>query len=261
MIALLRKIRRDLLEQNRFGKYILYALGEILLVVVGILIALQINNWNEERKLEQRDIEIAREVYTELLQNLAYTQTEVKNSQERLEFTQDLIDVSTSKNTLIDQRDFDRLLTQVLGFGVYAPIASQARRVASLDQFEFMRSPDLDGKLAKYVSSLDIVEEYFDFNADTWKMVIQPYLIESYNLLSIEAIWLNIDVPESAANSDYRSVMADPQFTNILAAVFGDVAAYIWVADENLSLINSLITVLETDYPMIMEDSETTKEN
>ena len=38
------------MEQNRVSKYLLYALGEIILVVIGILIALQINNWNEERK-------------------------------------------------------------------------------------------------------------------------------------------------------------------------------------------------------------------
>ena len=46
MISFLRKIRQQLLSKNRFSKYSLYALGEIILVVIGILIALQINNWN-----------------------------------------------------------------------------------------------------------------------------------------------------------------------------------------------------------------------
>ncbi len=49
MIRFLRKFRNSMLTQNRFGKYLLYALGEILLVVIGILIALQVNNWNEQR--------------------------------------------------------------------------------------------------------------------------------------------------------------------------------------------------------------------
>jgi len=50
MIKFFRKIRQKLLTENKFSKYLLYAIGEIILVVIGILIALQINNWNEEAK-------------------------------------------------------------------------------------------------------------------------------------------------------------------------------------------------------------------
>ena len=50
MIKFFRKIRYDLMEKNNAGKYLKYAIGEIVLVVIGILIALQINNWNEKRK-------------------------------------------------------------------------------------------------------------------------------------------------------------------------------------------------------------------
>ncbi len=50
MIQLFRKIRQNLLQQNRITQYLAYAVGEIFLVVIGILIALSINNWNENRK-------------------------------------------------------------------------------------------------------------------------------------------------------------------------------------------------------------------
>ena len=50
MIKFFRKIRQRLLSENKFSKYMIYAIGEIILVVIGILIALQINNWNEQRK-------------------------------------------------------------------------------------------------------------------------------------------------------------------------------------------------------------------
>jgi hypothetical protein len=52
MIKFFRKIRYDLMEKNKTGKYLKYAIGEIILVVIGILIALQINNWNENRQLK-----------------------------------------------------------------------------------------------------------------------------------------------------------------------------------------------------------------
>ena len=50
MLKFFRNIRRRLLSENKFSKYLAYAVGEIILVVIGILIALQINTWNEEKK-------------------------------------------------------------------------------------------------------------------------------------------------------------------------------------------------------------------
>ena len=55
MIKFFRKIRYDLMETGKTGKYLKYAIGEIVLVVIGILIALQINNWNGQRKLELKE--------------------------------------------------------------------------------------------------------------------------------------------------------------------------------------------------------------
>ena len=52
MIKFFRKIRYNLMEQNKTGKYLKYAIGEILLVIIGILIALQVNNLNEKRKVD-----------------------------------------------------------------------------------------------------------------------------------------------------------------------------------------------------------------
>ena len=54
MIKFFRKIRKKLLSENKFRKYLTYAIGEIILVVIGILIALQVNNWNERNILNQK---------------------------------------------------------------------------------------------------------------------------------------------------------------------------------------------------------------
>lgn len=54
MIKFFRRIRHRLLTDNKVGKYVIYAIGEIILVVIGILIALQINNWNENKKTDAK---------------------------------------------------------------------------------------------------------------------------------------------------------------------------------------------------------------
>jgi len=56
MIKLFRNIRQRMLSENKFSKYLLYAIGEIVLVVIGILIALSINNWNENQQSKQQEL-------------------------------------------------------------------------------------------------------------------------------------------------------------------------------------------------------------
>jgi hypothetical protein len=66
MINFFRKIRESLLAGNKFSKYLLYAIGEIFLVVIGILIAIQLNNWNEDQKLQK----LEKEYYCRLLEDV-----------------------------------------------------------------------------------------------------------------------------------------------------------------------------------------------
>jgi len=66
MIKFFRKIRYNLMEQNKTGKYLKYAIGEIALVVIGILIALSINNWNEGNKRTAQEVKILKEIISEL---------------------------------------------------------------------------------------------------------------------------------------------------------------------------------------------------
>lgn len=71
MINFFRKVRKNLLNSNRAGKYLLYAIGEIFLVVIGILLALQINNWNENRKERKLETSILNEILVNLEKDVA----------------------------------------------------------------------------------------------------------------------------------------------------------------------------------------------
>ncbi|MEJ2162073.1 MAG: DUF6090 family protein [Robiginitalea sp.] len=70
MLRFFRQIRQRLLTDNKFSKYLLYAIGEILLVVIGILIALQVNNWNEDRIERKNEVKLLKELKADLDANL-----------------------------------------------------------------------------------------------------------------------------------------------------------------------------------------------
>ena len=81
MLKFFRRIRQDLIESNNTRKYFFYAIAEIMLVVIGILIALQVNNWNEQRK--QRKIEV--QVLNDVLENLGVNINRLQSMIERCE--------------------------------------------------------------------------------------------------------------------------------------------------------------------------------
>ena len=78
MIKFFRKVRQQLLEENNLKKYLVYAIGEIILVVVGILIAVSINNWKQSKDLEQ----VEQNLYKDLIQELQHDLAEIQGNRE-----------------------------------------------------------------------------------------------------------------------------------------------------------------------------------
>lgn len=75
MIKFFRRVRQQLLSENKFSKYIIYAIGEILLVVIGILIALNINNTNEIKKQRAKELHYLNNIKSDLKMNIAHLDT------------------------------------------------------------------------------------------------------------------------------------------------------------------------------------------
>lgn len=99
MINFFRKIRENLLDEGKITKYLKYALGEIVLVVIGILIALQINNWNEKQdKLKLQQIIIAN-LNLELRNNLEHLNTAIEVSEKYIRSSETLLLSMNNPNT------------------------------------------------------------------------------------------------------------------------------------------------------------------
>jgi hypothetical protein len=105
MIKFFRKIRQNLLMENKTGKYFKYAIGEIVLVVIGILIALQINTWNENRK----DRNTESEYYCKLL-----TDFELDRENIAQHFKDSEHKIQTSKRLLLELNNKDKTKSYLL---------------------------------------------------------------------------------------------------------------------------------------------------
>jgi hypothetical protein len=102
MIKFFRKIRQNLLMENKTRKYLKYAIGEIILVVVGILIALQINNWNEKRiQLAQGQI-LMLELVEEIKEDINTCNWAIKNLETSIEEQETIFKVKDLRSTHLD---------------------------------------------------------------------------------------------------------------------------------------------------------------
>lgn len=144
MIKFFRTIRQNLLMENKTGKYLKYALGEIVLVVIGILIALSINNWNETRKDQQELRNILQNIATDmrvdalnLKDNLEYAKEENKriktflNNKDYSGFTRDSLQKSLqvySYNSIWRTSGFDNLKNSgITQYGEYEKVVKRIK--------------------------------------------------------------------------------------------------------------------------------------
>jgi len=167
MIPYYRKIRKKLADDNQFFKYSRYAIGEIILVVVGILIALQINNWNnlnEKNKLKSVYINRLISDIKSDTTNIAYTRSE-------LEINQGVIKALIEKISLNeDLEELDTLLYNYFerGWIIYEfiPTSNTYIDLSQTGNMNILNNPDLVDEIIQYYSWMTQVENSNNVNKD-----------------------------------------------------------------------------------------------
>ncbi len=106
------------MSENKTGKYLKYAVGEIILVVIGILIALQINNWNEQRKINELEVKALKEIVSDLQDDLVSLENDIALNLRGLKSAAIIRDALDSNQTYRDtlafhfaQQDFNTTYT------------------------------------------------------------------------------------------------------------------------------------------------------
>jgi hypothetical protein len=197
MIKFFRKIRQKMLTENKFSKYLIYAIGEIILVVIGILIALSINNWNEERKESLIEQNYLRRLLVDL-ENDYKTLTFSKGlSSERINQVKILTNVI--KNQSLSNENSTQIIESIekVTWRSYLPLSKIVyNELLNSGKMSLIQSEELRDLLSNYYVDADHWEMILNFE-DAQKMFSHA----TAGLLSIE-ILAAIENSSSLRNSN-----------------------------------------------------------
>jgi len=197
MIKFFRKIRQNLIMENKNSKYFKYAIGEIVLVVIGILIALQINNWNENRKVLKAQKNLLESFYdnlgvdsVQLAMDKQYM-LEILACQKQLHaFRKGIIESdrvnnpirirSSIKNVSITQSNHPDIATKVLNEAVKEEIRVYYRLLASMDNAYKQYDNLVKESIRPYLSENLVLNDDIIFDNRAQKNNMQTLNLENF---------------------------------------------------------------------------------
>ena len=205
MIKFFRKIRQDLLSKGKTGKYFKYAIGEIILVVIGILIALQINNWNEKNKqssyIQQAFLEVQNNLVNDSLQMtrvMARLNSELKIQQEI---------INAIENGQILDSSYNQSLSKCMTMNLIQVTENGYKNLQTLG-LKNIKNKNLENLLIKYYDILnkDMIREVSDDNVDLLNVWL-PYVRKNFK---------DFDYRKYAVPKSYEKLSADSEFLVML---------------------------------------------
>ncbi|RIA09207.1 hypothetical protein OE09_1036 [Flavobacteriaceae bacterium MAR_2010_72] len=176
MIKFFRRIRQNLITENKFSKYILYAVGEIILVVIGILIALSLNNWKENLANRGEEMRILSGLKQEFEINLAEVRRNIKLNTLTKESTVDLIHLIRTEKPFANSRYLDSILNAVYMFGSFDAQTGLVDEVIGSGKLSVIKDIELRDRLTGISGLLDNLEEDYVIRSNYYMDNIIPFL-------------------------------------------------------------------------------------
>lgn len=176
MIKFFRSIRKKLIDENKIGKYLKYAIGEIILVVLGILIALAINTLNENRKQANVEQEFIDGIKSDLVQDKAYILTIIELADEKDSLYnllgKDLISLYDSDRARLDQLLQAYFYTQ----RTFYPISGSFQAAIASNQISQFRNKSFSAAVTKlYNSTYARLMDNSGIADNKWHYLTQEY--------------------------------------------------------------------------------------
>jgi hypothetical protein len=187
MISLFRKIRQSLLQQNRVTRYIAYALGEIFLVTIGILIALQVNTWNENRKYQNKEAGILKDLHREFLLNKESVHTAIQHHQTILEAINKILNEMGEPDPELSEAQMDSLLYLTLDYENYSPSQTVIAELISSGNTTLITSDTLRTLIFQWVNEIEDKNEGYQSLDAIGENLMIPYISKNGSMKNIDS--------------------------------------------------------------------------
>ena len=237
MIKFFRKIRQNLLSAGKTGKYLKYAIGEIILVVVGILIALQINNWNEINKLRKIEIKTLKELKSDLNQNIIEINSHI-GALEDCKKSNEII-ISHMENNLSYHDSLDYHFSNLYPFIVFLPVQTTFDNL-SQNGIELISNDSLRSQITMLYGN--------EFSA--FRAFEKTYFVEHYDNY-IKPIYIKefetFEVFQSLKPRDYHQLMANSEYMQILNYTVNSCQNFIRIQNRLIESVNRLIINIDNE--------------
>ncbi len=219
MIKFFRRIRQRLVSENKVSKYVLYAIGEIILVVIGILIALQINNANEVRKERAKEIHYLKNIKTDLILNIKNIETVIDTRATKIESANTVLEYFEGK-PLEDLDHFNHNSLNVYVFHKFYQINNTFQELTNSGNLALFSNDSIKNNLLNLdalYKELKGEEEHYNFDGQEllykplYKTVdLNPVLKKFAYDVSKGQTGENVDLPKSG----FENILKDLSHKN-----------------------------------------------
>jgi hypothetical protein len=258
MINFFRKIRKKLADDNKPLKYMRYAIGEIFLVVIGILIALSINNWNENRK---NRIEEAKMLYSfrEVLQNdlssIEFSMSFTQSVQESITFVQSSLEDQLQYHDSLSYHFWNTTAIWPLPIteSIFETLKSKGTDMITNEKLrnELITFYDTDNRSFQRAQIL-----YFDFldhaSKNIYNSRFDGFWTSNYDEISKQGEWNEQYITEHMVGRmtplDFHELKSDTEFKYFLKTLYNRYAAHIQMPTDKMHFkITELIEMIEQE--------------
>jgi len=216
MIPIFRKTRKKMADDNKPAKYLRYAIGEIALVVIGILIALQINNWNQERILNNEEETILKDISAEFLQNKEALNAAIKNNVNCFDASKTIFQLIGQNLLEIKKYNTDSLLYNVFETGEFIPSENTISDLLQSGRLQVLHNEKLKVYIYDWSKAMESYKTSLDRRSKKIDNELIPYLTKNYSLKDIDNYGILSWKNKSSLKQEKLLIFEDIEFENIL---------------------------------------------
>ncbi|MDF0705772.1 DUF6090 family protein [Flagellimonas okinawensis] len=244
MIKFFRKIRQDLLNEGKTSKYLKYALGEIMLVVIGILIALGINNWNQNKSNTASANLHLKTVAQNLKEDLAQLNYMYKFTDTTLTYSKKLTRQFQTLDPIDDKTTM--YIFYLLLEKSTSPNKSGIETINNSGELSYV-DQDIQDMILNYYTTLDHILAREEISNTFIKIRYEPYFFEHYSYtINSNSDWESIreyykDDPRTPKTIDETSFLNDSPFEAMVFGRYFQIEQQHGLYKEAIQLANQLL--------------------